>query len=262
MKIKTFVAFLDQTYPKEIFDDIDIGKLGLQIGNLEDDLHHVMMTLDLSLEVAKEAVEKKCNFIISHHPVVFYPMLSFVEQTQNAQLLRFLIRHQINVYNMHTNLDIAIGGVNDALATLFGLEEVSIIKTEFPNQDFMRYGSIKPQTLEAFASHIKQICNIPLIKIIGNPKKVIKKVGLIGGAGSEIKEQNRAVALGCDVYITSEIKHHEALHANLAPLAMIEIPHSAEFHYTTLLQPVIREFLPSQINIVRTTIPQDPFLYV
>lgn len=259
MKIKQLVQFLDKRYNVDVCDEIDYGKLGLQIGDLDVELTSVLLTLDVTNDVVDEAIKLGSNLIISHHPVIFNPMLRFTEQSKSSKLLRKLIQSNISVYNMHTNLDLAVGGVNDALADAFGLINTKTIDTGTPLENYIRYGTIIPSTLKDYANKLKEVCNIPVVKVLGNLEKEVKSVAILGGAGSDVMYQNQAILLQVDVYVTSEIKHHEAMYANLAGLAMIEIPHSAEFFYHTNVSKELAEF---GVLVFVTKTKTDPFTYL
>ena len=82
----------------------------------------MLLALDVTDAVIDEAKENNCELIISHHPVIWNPLKSLtVEQLTSRELIK-LIKNDISVISMHTNLDIADGGVNDVLISLLGAE--------------------------------------------------------------------------------------------------------------------------------------------
>ena len=79
-----------------------------------------LLALDVTSAVVDEAIEQGAELVISHHPLIFSPLKSVTDE----KLLR-LARHQVGVISMHTNLDIAQGGVNDALMSALGAESMA-----------------------------------------------------------------------------------------------------------------------------------------
>lgn len=116
---------LEQWAPKSLAYDWD--PIGLQVGSYNEPVKKVMVTLDVDQRVIEEAIEQGVNLIIAHHPLLFKPLQSINTDSSKGQIIQTLIRHNITVYASHTNLDIAIGGVNDMLAEKLKLEETSVL---------------------------------------------------------------------------------------------------------------------------------------
>lgn len=111
------LELLAPTYLAEKWDNV-----GLLIGSKNQPIHKVLCALDVNLEVIKEAIEEKVDCIITHHPFIFKPMSRIDFDTPKGEMIRMLIQNNIAIYSMHTNWDIAAGGINDLLAEAFGLE--------------------------------------------------------------------------------------------------------------------------------------------
>jgi dinuclear metal center YbgI/SA1388 family protein len=99
------------------------------VGNPEQNVTKALLTLDVTQEVVDEAVEVKAKLIISHHPFPFHAMKTLRTDTASGALLTKLLQQNISVYAAHTNLDVATGGVNDALASCLQLDEVSPLQS-------------------------------------------------------------------------------------------------------------------------------------
>lgn len=98
--------------------------VGIQAGSLNQKTKNVLVTLDINRKVLKEAKEKECNLIISHHPVIFDELSSIHDQTETGRLIIDAIKNDITLYSAHTNLDVANGGLNDYLADLLGITNI------------------------------------------------------------------------------------------------------------------------------------------
>lgn len=92
---------------------------GLLVGSQEDPAGKVLLALDATLPVVEEAAKMGAGLIVSHHPVIFHPLKAVGRNHPVYQA----IRHGIGIISAHTNLDVAEGGVNDALAELLCLQE-------------------------------------------------------------------------------------------------------------------------------------------
>jgi dinuclear metal center YbgI/SA1388 family protein len=108
------------------FDD---DKFGLQIGTLNKPVHNVMVTLDVLENVIDEAIQKRIDLIISHHPPIFRPIKHVRTDTASGRIIEKCIKHNISVYSAHSNLDITTGGVNDLLAEILKLKDVQFLST-------------------------------------------------------------------------------------------------------------------------------------
>ncbi|MFB5662087.1 Nif3-like dinuclear metal center hexameric protein [Alteribacillus sp. HJP-4] len=106
---------------------VEGDKVGLMIGTLNKPVNNVMVALDVVEEVVDEAIEKKVDLIIAHHPLLFRPLKSIDTASGQGPIIEKCIKHDIAVYAAHTNLDIAEGGVNDMLADALNLHNTEVL---------------------------------------------------------------------------------------------------------------------------------------
>ena len=130
-----------------------------------------------------------------------------------------LLRHGVGHFAAHTNLDAAAGGVNDTLAALLNLRDV----TPIPPENIGRIGTLpEPMPLSALAAR----CNELLVShggYTGDPDKLVSRVAVLGGAGGGDLEY--AQAAGADAYLTGEAKHNQILEAWERDLPLILCGH-------------------------------------
>ncbi|MFS0879359.1 Nif3-like dinuclear metal center hexameric protein [Metabacillus niabensis] len=119
------IQLFEQFSPKSYALEGD--KIGLQIGKLNKPIQHVMITLDVVEEVIDEAIEKKVDLLIAHHPPIFRPLKKLTTDTTYGRMIEKCIKHDIAVYVAHTNLDVALGGVNDLLADALQLHNTEVL---------------------------------------------------------------------------------------------------------------------------------------
>jgi dinuclear metal center YbgI/SA1388 family protein len=119
------IQWFEQFSPKKYAVEGD--KIGLQIGTLNKPVKKVMVTLDVLENVVDEAVSRKADLIIAHHPPIFRALPNVTDDSPAGKIVTKCIKHDISVYVAHTNLDVAEGGVNDLLADALELEDVKVL---------------------------------------------------------------------------------------------------------------------------------------
>lgn len=105
---------------------IDKDPIGLQVGDPNAMVNGVLVCLEVTKEVVREAVSKGANWIIAHHPVIFRPLKALRLDQPEGRFFSELLTHKINVYVAHTNLDVTKQGVNDVLASRIGLTNTTV----------------------------------------------------------------------------------------------------------------------------------------
>jgi dinuclear metal center YbgI/SA1388 family protein len=128
IKIKDCISQIEKIAPPNLAQSWD--NTGLLIGDVNSTVKKVLLTIDITKEVVKEAKQAGCNFIISYHPVIWDGLKTVAKNS----IVYELVRSGINVYSIHTALDAALGGVNDGLAEIVG------IKNPQPVGDFIQTG--------------------------------------------------------------------------------------------------------------------------
>jgi dinuclear metal center YbgI/SA1388 family protein len=126
MILSEITSCLNSQFPlsfQEIYDNC-----GLLVGSPNDEIAGVLICLDITEEVLDEAVEKKCNLIISHHPLIFSGIKSLTGSSDTERIVVRAIRESIAVFALHTNLDNHFEGVNHFLCSKLGISNVEILK--------------------------------------------------------------------------------------------------------------------------------------
>jgi dinuclear metal center YbgI/SA1388 family protein len=109
--------------------------VGLQVGSRGQKIKNIMLCLELNEAILKQAIQKNCNFIFTHHPLIFQPIkrLDF-QNDSKAKLIQQLIQNNITVYSAHTNLDFTKDGVSFELAKALKLNNIKFLSNEEANQ--------------------------------------------------------------------------------------------------------------------------------
>lgn len=215
---------------------------GFQIGNEDRDITKILISLDVDEEVVNKAIKEDFQMIISHHPIIFKPLKEITSKSFLGQLLSKIIKNDLVIYNAHTNLDIANSGVNDQLAQILGLEGVQVLVAtqveDGKSLGYGRYGYIKPVGVEIFINEIKSKLDVKDLRVYGFKDTDISKIAVCGGSGSEFITD--AYKIGADIYITGDIKYHEAQLANQLGIMLVDAGH---YHTEKIVLPKIKEYL-------------------
>ena len=158
-----------------------------------------VVALDCTVSAIKTAIKNNCELIITHHPVIFDPLKTVLTGSTVFEL----IKSGISVISMHTNLDIAVSGVNDCLCRVLGFDNFE--KRPASDGYLLNFAELDtPLSADELARHIKE-------KLGGSVKftdsgKNIKRVALCSGSGGGYAFDT-AVSC-CDALVTADVKHN------------------------------------------------------
>lgn len=119
MIVKSICELIEEVAPLALQESYD--NAGLLVGNSQMEVTSVLVCIDITEEVMAEAIQKKCNLIISHHPLIFSGLKRLVGQNEIQRCVILAIKNDIAIYAAHTNLDNVIHGVNGKIADKIGL---------------------------------------------------------------------------------------------------------------------------------------------
>lgn len=125
MKCKDVIDIMEKLAARNLAYSWD--NVGLQIGDLKDDIERIIVTLDVTDELVDEAIDKRVDMIISHHPFIFKPINNIRGDDPKGKIINKLIKNDINLYVSHTNMDIADRGLNQILAEKLGLRDTRVL---------------------------------------------------------------------------------------------------------------------------------------
>ena len=218
---------------------------GFLIGRGDAPAAKVLLSLDVTDEVVKEAKEKEASLIVSHHPVIWDEMKSMTDLTPGNEKLLRLIENGIAVISMHTNLDIAQGGVNDVLLSLMGARNEGCFEAE----NCGRKGSLeKPLTMDQFLENCKKALNTRGLRYYdaGRP---VEHIAVLGGSGGSALID--AWKCGCDTFVTADVKYSVFLQARELEINLIDGDHfCTENPIIPVLAKKLRETFPDTDFII------------
>lgn len=369
--LKDIMDIIEKRAPSYLAADFD--NPGLLIGDENSSIDSILVSLDIDDKVIDEAIQKKCNLIVTHHPLIFHPLKSLNASNFKERLILRIVSSGINAYAAHTNLDSCKNGINDYLAHKLGLDDISILDDSYEDKlvkiaiyvpegyekrvqealasadaghigsyscctfnakgegtfkplegthpfigeigkvehvkevrvetiakesmlqsiiqsmlkahpyeepaydvyplknsgvkyGFVRAGCLNPPiTLSKLCLRVKNMLNIDSVNVVGDPDRIIKKVGLCSGDGAEFIPL--AYRDGCDVFITGDIRYHDACDARDMGICIIDGGHFGTEHvYMKELADYIKDELKlkglGQIDIVLSQNNKDPIYKV
>lgn len=247
------IEYLKSLFPDELRESYD--NTGLIIGSPKVDIDRVLVCLDITEEVVLEAIKLNVQLIVSHHPIIFKPIKDISYDKKPTSNLIKIINKNISIYSLHTNFDNACPGMNDILAEKLNLKNIN--KFEGGTG---RYGELSSSIpLLQFAERVKEILGADIVRVSGDLKHMVNRIGVVGGAGSDFIAD--AINSCCDVLITGDVKHHEALDALDRGIALIDGSH----YFTELIFiPYITELLNGigNIDVFSTSVDTNPFIII
>jgi dinuclear metal center YbgI/SA1388 family protein len=133
MKISEVIECLVDFAPVDLQENYD--NAGLLIGNAHDECSGIITTLDVTENVIDEAIQKKCNLIVAHHPIIFKGLKKINGKNYVERSVIAAIKNNIAVYAIHTNLDNVLNGVNQKIAQKLNLQNTKVL---FPKEGMLK----------------------------------------------------------------------------------------------------------------------------
>ncbi|MDA3899746.1 MAG: Nif3-like dinuclear metal center hexameric protein [Spirochaetes bacterium] len=239
MKVRTILEFFRSRYPENLQEPYDNS--GEQYCLLDDELSGLMLALDVNEAVVDQALEKGCNLIVTHHPLIFKPIKKISSESVTDRIICSLIKNDISLYSLHTNLDCVYW---EKSAQMLGLENRQVL---IPQKD-SDYGFGALGTLPG-AMKMSEVLDLVVktygneyLQYVGDSNTEVFTVAVLAGSGSSLigEMSNRKI----DLFITGDIKYHDAYEAKLAGLNLIDFGHfNSEIHYIRFLASQIQDYL-------------------
>jgi len=274
---RDLIEIIEKTAPLPLMAEWDHS--GVQVASARRDIRHLAVCLDPAPEQLRAAAEIGADMVLTHHPLSMRPEWT---GTLNGytDALRILYSRDMPLYASHTSLDANPFGPSAWLPDELGLTgRILLEKTGmFTLSDGTRaeggFGCVgdlpSDMPLPALCAKIRSLLPVErmcgVARLIGDPSRPVRRVAVCTGSGSSLAEE--AAAAGADLYITGDMKYHDALtlHSrhdirspNFCPMAILDVGHFS------LEEEMIRRFallLEKQLPEVTVTfLPgRDPFL--
>jgi dinuclear metal center YbgI/SA1388 family protein len=271
VKAHELIEAIEIAFPPDLQEEWDNSGRQIDLTGDDGDVGRVLVAFEVTSGVVREAKESGADFIVEHHPL-FFDKIASIDASPAAPdpvgaYAVSLIGAGVSVYAAHTTFDTADGGMNDALARVFGLVEV----TGFPalrgdgdgkwRHAIGRKGIVPdgPRSFADFCAEAERIFGMAgRLRTIGDPDSEVRSVALCGGAGGNFVPD--AVREGVDLYITSDVKHHEARWARERNLRLIDGGHwGTEKIFTPVMADFLRGRFADRLEVVESRVSCDPW---
>lgn len=222
---------------------------GVQVGNADADIRAVLLTTDITEAVVAEAIEKQCNLIISHHPLLFHGLKHICGLTPQERCAEQAIRHGIALYSSHTAMDCFLHGVSGRMADVLGVENYRILVPAHAGADY-GLGVIgmlpEPMQYVDFLRLVRERFGAQYVRYTRPKHDEVQRIAMCGGAGAEFIGE--AMRQGADVYLTADCKYHEMQAAD-RQIGVVDIDHWVSEHFTRdIFEQLLAGKLPTYIS--------------
>lgn len=225
--VKDFFKLIDQVAPFATQEGFD--NAGFLVGRGDQPVEKVLVALDVTEAVAREAADWGAQLIVAHHPVIFQPAKAVTDESVVGRVLLALTENRIAAICAHTNLDAAQAGVNDCLARALELTDIGQLRQAGVDAQGRPYGIGRTGTAHCpglsaaeYAAFVKEKLGSVSVRFVDGGRPVAK-VAVGGGACGSLMED--ALACGCDAFVTADLKYNNFLDAQALGLSLMDAGH-------------------------------------
>jgi len=223
MTVREIYEYIKTLAPEHMAMEWD--HVGLLCGRMDREVTKILVALDPFYHVCEEAKSCGCELLVTHHPSI-WELETVNDQTISGKSLLYLIENGISALNAHTNLDCAPNGVNDRLAEVLGLREVTVIDPSGTDEQgraygLLRGGVIEPTEAERFVQHVKKQLGCTGVRYTAG--RTITRVAV--GGGNCANSLYRIAALGYDCLVTADCKYNTFADAKDLGITLIDAGH-------------------------------------
>ena len=237
MKLLEIYEKLNSISPFEIQEKWDNS--GLQIGSMSDDVSEIVLSLDLDDHLIETA--KNGTLFITHHPLIFGKLTDLNFDAYPANMIKKMMDKDLKLISMHTNFD-------QTHLNAFVAEEILGLSLD-SHENFVATASVDT-TLDAISKKVKEAFDLDVIKMV-RCKEKIESVALCTGSGASLMGEVTA-----DLFLTGDIKYHDAMTAKSLNLSMIDIGHfESECFFSEVLHKELKDW---EISVIISN-SKNPF---
>ena len=230
---------------------------------LQESWDNAGLQVGLTETEVDEAIQKGCNLVVSHHPLLFRGLKTISDLTDVQRTVMKAVQKGVCVISMHTNMDNAKGGVNYKMAEKLGLRDVQFLAPKMVDGVESGSGVIgelpEAQASDDFVLAVKKAFGVECAMCNELLRRPVRKVALCGGAGDFLLDD--ALKAGADAFITGEMHYHQYFGYE-QQIQICVIGHYQSEQYTT---EIFRDIIEKECPGVRTCIAEtctNPILYI
>jgi len=229
--VAQILSIIDAIAPCSLSEPWD--NCGMSAGSLHWPVKKILVGLDPCMQVMGAAKNWRADMVLTHHPLFISPEKTIDFQHMPGSAIAMAAREQIAIVCAHTNLDKAENGLNDVFAHCIGVvcthalvPEPRALDSQDSRTGIGRIGyPASPATLAHLVDDIKARLKIPFVRVVGDMDMAIEKIALCTGSGGSLISD--FIKSGADLYITGDIKYHDARLVEDHGRALIDVGHFA-----------------------------------
>jgi dinuclear metal center YbgI/SA1388 family protein len=274
--VKDIIGVMEELAPSRLAEQWD--NVGLQVGTREWPVERIRVALDPGIEVVETACAADTDLLITHHPLILKPLAAIDLETETGRVIRTALAGKMAIYAAHTNLDSAANGLNDHLAQLLGLENRVVLVPAVSmdplgldahgflpshNEGLGRIGDLSAATtLADLAADLKKRLDLSGVRVVGRETLHVDRIAVCTGSGAGLLDH--FFASDAQVYVTGDLKYHDARAIEAQGRGAVDIGHFASEH-------IVVRYLSEQlglalenrgivVDIAGCGIERDPFI--
>jgi dinuclear metal center YbgI/SA1388 family protein len=274
--VADIIKVMETMAPLRLAEEWD--NVGLQVGQLDWPVRSIWVALDPLYDVVDGACRNGVDLLITHHPLIFKPLRCINFNTPVGSVIQAAAGHKLAIFAAHTNFDSASDGINDVLASRIGLADLKVLKigdhpaecypllppaTDYiKKQGLGRVGELD-ETMELlpFALSLKEKLGLEYIKVAGKPDLPVRRVAVCSGSGSSLMKD--FYSSGAQVFISGDLRYHDAREVEALNLGLIDMGHFAsEYLVVEVLAKRLDKILAAggkDIKVEACGLENDPF---
>lgn len=243
--VKNIYDLLNEIAPFSLQESYDNS--GMLVGDFDRPVTKVLLALDITRQVAEEAVKSDCDLVISHHPVIFNGLKKL--DSNNPAVI--LAKGDVSAICIHTNFDSAAGGMNDILCKMLRLVPSESLAVE----NGVPIGYVcelkNDCSAKCLAQSIKEKLGNTVVRYNDTQKK-IKKVGVCSGSGGSFLPV--LIAKKLDGYITGDVKHDVFIDANNHDISIFDAGHfhTENIFYNYITDKLTEKFPSLSVSVAKS----------
>lgn len=231
MTCRDIIGIIEEAYPRSYAMEWD--NVGLLAGRRDKEVHRIYLAVDATDAVVDEAIEKKADLLITHHPLIFGSIKKVTDEDFIGNRLVKLIQNDIAYYAMHTNYDVL--GMAELSGIMLHMEDAEVLEVTAHSEDCEADGKVSKEgigriadlrqsmTLKEYAEEVKRIFSLEHVRIFGDPERKLRRAAICPGSGKSVI--GAAILKKADVLVTGDIGHHEGIDAVAQGLCIIDAGH-------------------------------------
>ncbi|MBN1051249.1 Nif3-like dinuclear metal center hexameric protein [Clostridium botulinum] len=260
--VKDIANIIEEKAPKFLKEDFD--NVGLMVGDNNKEVKSVLLALDCTKKVIKEAIDNNVDLIITHHPLIFKKPKSIINGDLLGDKVIDLIKNDISLYSCHTNLDSAKGGINDTLIELLDLKYNKIIESSnikgFEECGLGRIVELEKNiNIEEIVRMLKDKLKINNMRVVKGNKN-INKLAIINGSGQDFFYMCKELDVNC--IITGDTTYHFASDFKEYGINIIDAGHFSTEWLAFIKSLDFLEYKFKEVKFIISEKCEDPYDFI